>query len=217
MLATEEIDVQKLRPWDSNPRKNDHAVDAVARSIETFGFNVPILCDQQFMIIAGHTRWKAAKKLGMAAVPVIRLTMTESQRKAFAVADNKTAEIADWDFPKLREVLEELQSEDADLASLGYSGAELRALLEPEKDFDWEAFDAERWARPTPEYTLFPVKVLRRLRTQIQGAVDACARAQGLVDRDGATKAGRVLASLLGISNDSAAEEQGRRNDPKNP
>jgi len=217
MLATEEIEVQRLKPWDGNPRKNDHAVEAVARSIETFGFNVPILCDQQFMIIAGHTRWKAARKLGMAAVPVIRLTMTESQRKAFAVADNKTSEIADWDFPKLREVLEKLQSEDTDLASLGYSDAELRALLEPEQDFNWEAFDAERSALISPEYTLFPVKVPRGLKTQIRCAVDARARAQGVVDKDAALKAGRVLTSLLGIANEQAAEGQGCPNDPKYP
>lgn len=129
MLATEEIEVQRLKPWDGNPRKNDHAVEAVARSIETFGFNVPILCDQQCMIIAGHTRWKAAKKLGMAAVPVIRLTMTESQRKAFAVADNKTAEIADWDIPVLRDVLKDLQAEDVPLSDLGFSDEELRRFL----------------------------------------------------------------------------------------
>jgi len=132
MLATEEIEVQRLKPWDNNPRKNDHAVEAVARSIETFGFNVPILCDQQFMIIAGHTRWKAAKKLGMAAVPVIRLTMTESQRKAFAVADNKTAEIADWDVPKLGALLEQLRNEVIDLSVMGFSDEELRQLLAEE-------------------------------------------------------------------------------------
>jgi len=129
--------VSKLKPWDDNPRLNDHAVEAVARSIRRFGFNVPILCDKGRNIIAGHARWKAAVKLGMAAVPVIVLPMTESQRKAFAVADNKTAEIADWDFPKLREVLEELQGEDVDLADLGYSDAELRQLWELEsKDED---------------------------------------------------------------------------------
>jgi len=149
MLATEEVEVQKLKPWDDNPRKNDHAVEAVARSIETFGFNAPILCDQQFMIIAGHTRWKAAKKLGMAAVPVIRLTMTESQRKAFAVADNKTAEIADWDFPKLREVLEELQAEDVPLSDLGFSDEELRRFLGVEAQDEEKLPSAPE--RPTTE------------------------------------------------------------------
>jgi site-specific DNA-methyltransferase (adenine-specific) len=133
MLEIEEMDVSRLSPWEQNPRVNEHAVKAVARSVESFGFNVPILCDQNLMIIAGHTRWNAAKSLGLATVPVIRLTMSESQRKAFAVADNKTAEIADWDFPKLREVLEELRTEDVSLADLGFSDEELRRFLGAEE------------------------------------------------------------------------------------
>ncbi|MBN1189568.1 MAG: ParB N-terminal domain-containing protein [Dehalococcoidales bacterium] len=60
MLQVKEIELIKLSPWENNPRLNDHAVEAVAESIRSFGFNVPILCDQDFTIIAGHTRWKAA-------------------------------------------------------------------------------------------------------------------------------------------------------------
>ena len=100
---------------------NDQAVNAVAESIRSFGFNVPIVCDQNLTIVAGHTRWKAAQKLGMTTVPVIVIEMTDAQRRAFSVADNKTGEIADWDFPKLREVLEELRCEDIDIGSLGFS------------------------------------------------------------------------------------------------
>jgi ParB/RepB/Spo0J family partition protein len=102
MLQVQEIEIEKLHPWEDNPRLNDHAVDAVAESIRSFGFNVPILCDQNLLIIAGYTRWKAAQKLGLEKVPVILVEMTDAKRRAFAVADNKTAEIADWDFPKLR-------------------------------------------------------------------------------------------------------------------
>ena len=97
--------IDELKPWDGNPRINDGAVDAVATSIETFGFNVPILYDQHMMIVAGHVRWKAAKKLGLTTVPGIQLSLTRVQREAFAVADNKTAEIADWDYDALGEVL----------------------------------------------------------------------------------------------------------------
>ncbi|MBI4595995.1 MAG: ParB N-terminal domain-containing protein [Candidatus Tectomicrobia bacterium] len=129
MLEVKEICLNNLRPWEDNPRANDHAIDAVAESIRSFGFNVPILCDQNLTIIAGHTRWKAAKKLGMGKVPVIVVQMTDTQRQAFAIADNKTAEIADWDFPKLKEMLEELRSEDVDIKSLGFSEEELRELL----------------------------------------------------------------------------------------
>jgi ParB/RepB/Spo0J family partition protein len=102
MLQVQEIEIEKLHPWEDNPRLNDHAVDAVAESIRSFGFNVPILCDQNLLIIAGHTRWKAAQKLGLEKVPVLLVEMTDAKRRAFAVADNKTAEIADWEFPKLR-------------------------------------------------------------------------------------------------------------------
>jgi len=95
MLQIKEIESYKLHPWEDNPRLNDHAVDVVAESIRSFGFNVPILCDQNFTIIAGHTRWKSAQKLGLEAVPVIIVEMTDAKRRAFAIADNKTAEIAD--------------------------------------------------------------------------------------------------------------------------
>ncbi len=205
MLEVIEEKLSKLKPWRGNPRVNDHAVEAVARSIEAFGFNVPILCDKGRTIIAGHARWKAAVKLGIATVPVIVLPMTESQRKAFALADNKTAEIADWDFPKLRALLDELRSEDVDLVSIGYSDAELRALLQPDRDFDWEAFDAERTTESLSEYALFPVKVPRRLKPQMQSAVIKYGKAHGLTHKDGAIRAGRILALLLGVSNEHSA------------
>lgn len=129
MLQVQEIELSRLLPWEDNPRLNEHAVDAVAESIRTFGFNVPILCDQNLTIVAGHTRWKAAQRLGMTKVPIIVVEMTDAQRRAFSIADNKTAEIADWDFPKLRDVLEELRSEDIDIRNLGFSDEEIRRLL----------------------------------------------------------------------------------------
>lgn len=129
MLEVQEIELTRLHPWEDNPRFNDQAVNAVAESIRSFGFNVPILCDQNLTIVAGHTRWKAAQKLRMTAVPVIVIEMTDAHRRAFSVADNKTAEIADWDFPKLRELLERLRSEDIDIGSLGFSDEEIRRLL----------------------------------------------------------------------------------------
>jgi len=132
VLEVRKIEISRLKPWEDNPRFNDEAVAAVAKSVKSFGFSVPILCDQNLIIIAGHTRWKTAKKLGMKSVPVIVLDMTDAQRRAFSIADNKTAEIAEWDFPKLREVLEELRSEDIDFASLGFSDEELRRFLRDE-------------------------------------------------------------------------------------
>ena len=137
MVQVQDYAVSSLRPWDANPRINDHAVDAVAASIREFGFNVPIICDQHLTIVAGHTRWKAALKLQMEKVPVIVLEMSDSQRKAFSIADNKTAEIADWDFPKLREILLQLKQEEVTLETLGFSRQELRDYMHAiDKDDD---------------------------------------------------------------------------------
>lgn len=88
-----------LRPYARNPRKNDQAVDAVANSIREFGFKVPIVIDKNGEIIAGHTRYKAAKKMKLEEIPcIIADDLTEEQIKAFRLADNKVGELADWDF-----------------------------------------------------------------------------------------------------------------------
>ena len=157
MLEVKYIDIGRLRPWEDNPRLNDHAVDAVAESIRSFGFNVPILCDQNFTIVAGHTRWKTAQKLGLEVVPVITVEMTDAKRRAFAIADNKTAEIADWDFPKLREVLEELRSEDIDIRSMGFSNEELRRFIQngdEEENMLPEVNETSSVTQPGDLYTL---------------------------------------------------------------
>ncbi len=121
---------------DKNPRKNDSAVETVAKSIRDFGFNVPILCDHDHTIIAGHTRWKAAKTLELETVPVIFLDLTDSQRVAFSIADNKTAEIATWDYPELAEILKSLNEDEFDFSSIGFPDAELEALLKPVDEID---------------------------------------------------------------------------------
>ena len=200
MLAIRETALSKLKPWPDNPRVNEHAVESVAKSIRTFGFNVPILCDQDMTIIAGHTRWKAAKQLGMLSVPVIKLQLTGAQRGAFSVTDNKTAEIADWDFPKLRHVLEELQSQEMDLSTLGFLDSELQALLVPEKDFDWKAFDADLASEQKSLYVLFPVKIPYDMKDAVKSAIEDFATDKGIREKDSAIAAGMALASLLGLS-----------------
>ena len=75
------VSINELKPWDKNPRINDDAIDAVANSIKSFGFNVPILYDQHMMIVAGHVRWKAAKQLGMKTVPGIQLSLSRPSEK----------------------------------------------------------------------------------------------------------------------------------------
>lgn len=113
--------VEELIPYINNPRNNGDAVDAVASSIKNFGFKVPIVIDGQNEIINGHTRLKAAKKLGLKEVPVIIADdLTPEQIKAFRLADNKVAEIATWDEESLAIELEELGNLDFDMSDFGF-------------------------------------------------------------------------------------------------
>ena len=115
-----EMDINDLIPYEQNPRRNDSAVDAVAESIKEFGFKVPIIVDKDNVIVAGHTRHKAAQKLGIEFVPVIRADdLSEEQVKAFRLADNKTGELAGWDFEKLEAELAEI--ENIDMESFGFN------------------------------------------------------------------------------------------------
>ena len=112
----------ELKPYKRNPRKNDGAVDAVAASIKEFGFKVPIVIDANGEIVAGHTRLKAAKKLGLAEVPcIIADDLTPEQIKAFRLADNKTAELAEWDFDLLHLELDDI---DLDMSDFGFTPSE---------------------------------------------------------------------------------------------
>lgn len=110
--------VDDIRPYPNNPRKNDNAVDAVAASIAEFGFKQPIVIDSDGVVIAGHTRLKAAKKLGLKEVPCITADdLTPEQVKAYRLADNKVAELATWDFETLDSEL--LDIEDIDMSAFG--------------------------------------------------------------------------------------------------
>lgn len=105
-----------LKPYKNNPRNNEQAVEPVANSIQEFGFKVPIVATYDGVIINGHTRYKAAKLLGLETVPVIIADdLTEEQIKAFRIADNKTSEIADWDFELLYDELSEIDGLDMTL------------------------------------------------------------------------------------------------------
>ena len=118
-LKIEYFKTDELTPYAKNPRKNDEAVDAVAKSIEEFGFKVPIVIDSENNIICGHTRLKAAKKLKIDSVPcVIADDLTEEQIKAFRLADNKVGELAEWDFDLLGEELDGIF--DIDMSEFGF-------------------------------------------------------------------------------------------------
>jgi ParB/RepB/Spo0J family partition protein len=106
------IDIDKLKPYANNPRKNDAAVDAVVKSIKSFGFKQPIVIDSNSNIVVGHTRLSAAKKLGSKQVPcIVADDLTDAQVKAYRIADNKTNEFSDWDLSLLAGELQNLDNE----------------------------------------------------------------------------------------------------------
>lgn len=124
-------DITRIKPYPQNPRVNDAAVEAVARSIREFGFRQPIVVDADGMIVVGHTRWKAALKLGLKRVPVhVASELTPAQCKAYRIADNQTASIADWDFTLLPVELADLKELDFDLNLLGFAPDDLAKLLD---------------------------------------------------------------------------------------
>ena len=123
-------DIERVKPYDKNPRKNEKAVEAVARSIKEFGFRQPIVVDAEGIIIVGHTRWKAAGRLGMKQVPVhVATDLTPIQIAAYRIADNKTNELADWDPDLLPAELATLRDMKLDLTVLGFNDKELAELL----------------------------------------------------------------------------------------
>ena len=118
-IKIEYLKTDELTPYTNNPRNNDEAVDYVANSIEEFGFKVPCVIDSEKNVVCGHTRLKAAKKLGIKEVPcIVADDLTEEQIDAFRLADNKTAEIATWDFEKLEIELESISG--IDMSEFGF-------------------------------------------------------------------------------------------------
>jgi DNA modification methylase len=138
-LKIEYIPISEVIPYDNNPRKNDGAVDIVMKSISENGFKNPIILDKNNVIIAGHTRLKAALKLGLIEVPVIWADdLTDEQVKAFRIMDNKSSEYAEWDLDLLKTELEELKNLNVDLDLSGFSEVELNKLIPEETEEHFE-------------------------------------------------------------------------------
>lgn len=115
--------IGELKPYENNPRHNDMAVDAVAASIQQFGFKNPVIIDKDGVIVAGHTRYKAAKKLGITDIPCISADdLSDEQIKAFRLADNKTAELAEWDEDLLGKEMQGIIN--IDMSQFGFSVGE---------------------------------------------------------------------------------------------
>lgn len=136
-----EKDIAELKEYENNPRNNDEAVEAVAESIKQFGFKVPIVIDNKNVIVCGHTRKKAAERLGLAFVPcIVADDLTEEQIKAFRLADNKTGELAEWDFEALEKELAELTAFDVDMSAFGFD----ESIFEDEFSTDFELPDDDK-------------------------------------------------------------------------
>lgn len=142
-------DISQIHPYENNPRNNEAAIEPVAQSIKRFGFRVPILIDGKGTIIAGHTSYEAAKRLGMDKVPCIRVDdLTDEQIRAYRIADNKVAEASSWNDDVLRAEMDALKALDVDLTDTGFSEVELDGLLREVEDADFEEFFTEPVHQP---------------------------------------------------------------------
>ena len=129
-LKIEYIDINTIKPYNNNPRDNSKAIEQVAKSIKEFGFKVPIVIDENNIIVTGHTRYEASKKLNLKELPCIRATdLNEKQIKAFRLADNKVSDYSIWDNKKL---LIELEDLNFDI----FTGFEMSDLFEDIKILD---------------------------------------------------------------------------------
>ena len=132
-MKVEQWEIERVKPYDRNPRRNDKAVEAVAKSIKEFGFRQPIVVGKDDVIVVGHTRYKAALLLGLATVPVhVAADLSPQQARAYRLADNRTAETAEWDVDLLPIELKDLQAADYNLDLLGFSADELAKILDPD-------------------------------------------------------------------------------------
>lgn len=142
-MNIKEKKITDIKPYENNPRNNQEAVEYVANSIKEFGFKVPIVVDKDGVIVAGHTRYEAAKVLGIDKVPVVVADdLTDKQIKAFRIADNKTAEKASWDYQKLADEIKDLLDIDLgfNLNDIGFGEFEID-VLKGQNDFDESALD----------------------------------------------------------------------------
>jgi site-specific DNA-methyltransferase (adenine-specific) len=145
-LKVEEWKIEDVKPYGKNPRNNDDAVDATANSIKEFGWQQPIVVDKKGVIIVGHTRLKAAKKLKLHTVPVVVAeSLSEEQAKAYRLADNKTGELADWDMGLLDDELNAI--DDIDMTDFGFD----LGSLDDDKEVVDDEFDPEPPEEPTSQ------------------------------------------------------------------
>ena len=156
-LSVEYRPLVDIQPYEKNPRVNDAAVDAVAESIRQFGFRQPIVVDEAGVIVCGHTRWKAAQKLGLAEVPVhVATDLTPEQIRAYRIADNKTNELATWDMELLPLEVAELRDAGIDWSLLGFDADDLAKLFDAADGVKPGLTDPDEVPAPPDEATTRP-------------------------------------------------------------
>ena len=128
-MELKKLKLTEIKPYGKNPRKNDGAVDAVAESIKQCGYCSPIVVDENYEVLAGHTRLKALKKLGMKECEVVvKEGLTEEQKQKYRILDNKTGEFAEWDLDILQEQLKDLDFEGFDFGFAQYNDSDINIV-----------------------------------------------------------------------------------------
>lgn len=156
------VAVEKIKPYANNPRINKKAVEKVMKSIQAYGFKVPCVLDKNYLLITGHTRWEAAKRLKMKRIPcIIASDLSKAKADAFRIADNKVAEYSTWDMTKLKEELSKIQLEDIEFDDMGFDNdfsIEKLGLVDmPEgSDGDEDVTETEKYSTKTniPQYEI---------------------------------------------------------------
>ena len=189
------VKIDSLKPWADNPRQNDSAVSSVVDSIKRFGFASPIIARKETNeIIAGHTRFKAAQVLKLDKVPVRFMDLDPVDSKLLALADNRVAELADWDDEGLSDILSELSSQGIDLDGLGWSEEELEAVMGA---FDVAALDGLPELDPNEsEFAQVTFTLTHDQKALLNNAVDR-AKEAGVPDETGNTNSnGNAIAMI---------------------
>tara|TARA_S200002703_G_scaffold146481_1_gene141553 strand:+ start:163 stop:786 length:624 start_codon:yes stop_codon:yes gene_type:complete len=157
-----ELNLKELKPYEENPRQK-RDIEKVANSIKEYGWQQPIVVDKNFVIIAGHSRYEAAKMLQYEKVPVVIADISPEKAKAYRIADNKTNQYSDWDFSKLHKELGELLDVNYDLSNLGFEEAELESIITFDRgDKEWLDTEKEWEGMPSFEHDdLSPYMAIR--------------------------------------------------------
>lgn len=188
--------IDSLTPWDRNPRRNDGAVESVAHSITRFGFGAPIIArTSDRVIIGGHTRYKAAQRLGLDKVPVRFLDLDPAEAAALALADNKLGELAEWDDDAVAEILGELEQQGTPIDGLGWDDDELSTLI----GADVDAIDGDPFASlpdGPPEFRTMSFTLTEEQQQSVNDAIKAAQDAGPFIETGNDNKNGNALARI---------------------